>query len=126
MFVTREKCCDAFPEYVCGDCPFANDSQRSQPPKFWRSDGKIGGIHRCELCFMPESAHNGPHITCPTAAAPKPEQPVPVAAPSAPPSPPVRRVQHCNSCGKPWNGARVARGIEGMYCGTCGQQSYYE
>lgn len=132
-----KKCCGSFPEYVCGDCPHANAEQRASaaPTRFYRTDGNSGGNWRCEGCFMPWAIHVAPGMDCPAAPKLKPEiqqmltSTVPVLAPRLSSSEPIvappRRPSTCSSCGKPWNGTRMPRGIEGMYCGTCGQQAHY-
>lgn len=127
--VIRPTCCGRFPEMVCGDCPHANDEQRGNATVF-RHEGPMP-VHqgmRCDTCFLPWDKHVD--SVCPTATKPPPPPVevvvIPVAAPvAAPVVPPKPRVSYCSSCGKPWNGQRVARGPEGLHCGTCNQQTVY-
>lgn len=126
--MTREKCCGSFPDYVCEDCPHANEEQKALGGASFKF---LGQGERCMGCFESKSIHLGPELRCPppTQAPLPPVQTERVAATSTvqipAPAPRVRQ-QFCPSCSKPWNGQRLPRGVEGVYCGTCGQQQFFE
>jgi hypothetical protein len=123
--MAREKCCGSFPDYVCGDCPHANEEQQAQGGASFKF---LGTGPRCMGCFESKDIHLGPELKCP----PAPQKDVP-PLPEAPPAPapvaqPARqRKAVCPSCSKPWNGQRLPRpSPEGVFCGTCNQQQFYE
>jgi hypothetical protein len=117
MTTEPKKCCGAFPDYVCASCPHANAEQTAA--------GGTATTARCMQCFLPWAAHTVPGMKCPEPVKVTPPPPPPPAPATPPPAPKPPRVQNCPSCSKPWTGQRQARGVEGMWCGTCGQPAQY-
>lgn len=123
--MTRETCCGNFPESICGDCPHATAEQRAQGGVAAATFKGTGA--RCTDCFEPRDAHLGAELACPPVpvkeAPPPPPAVVQVAV--AQPASPAPRVPSCPSCKRAWDGVRAPKGLDGVYCGTCGRQMHF-